>query len=339
MSESRASVMRAAAVALLGVLLLEVAALYCIPRVGQKVNFTLTTRDGQTVSSDNIPWDAVVLVFFQHTCPHCRTDLQRMADTLRACNTPLDYRVIAVGVSRNLSADYEFFLTLPENDWLYADGSPELAQAFVLRVTPTWIVLDSSAAVVLAEEGTPDGDTLCSVLGGVLGGSGKFPYLLVGSSVDEEAAAAFSAKAGGAIVRSLPERASYLVVGGPFAHSGKGVINPAKEAASKAGVYFTRIPSGIVMEVRPASLTLTVTGADWAKKDYAVVFALRKGLRIVAGAMGCTRFGTKAALLWLENHLDELRPGEGYVLQWEDSNSDGDVQVSEVTVLQKFYIP
>lgn len=331
--------MRAAAVALLVVLLLQVAVLYGIPRVGQKVQFTLATKDGQVVSSDNIPWDALVLVFFQYNCPHCRTDMPEMVDALKACRTPLEYKVIAVGVSRNLTADYEFFLTLPENDWLYADGTTELAQAFGLRVTPTWIVLDSSAKVVLAEEGTPEKDEMCSILGGVLGGSGRFPYLLVGSSVDEEAAAAFSAKAGGTVVRSLPEQASYLVVGGPFAHAGKGVVNPAKEAASKAGVFFTRTASGIMMEVRPAGLTFAVTGADWAKRDYAVVFAVMKGLRIVAGAMGCTRYGTRAALLWLEAHIDDLRPGEGYVLYWEDLNSDGVVQAAEISVVQKFYTP
>ncbi len=331
--------MRTPAAALAALMLLQALTLAALPTVGQRVSFSLTTKDGAVISSENLMWDAVVLVFFQHNCPHCRTDLPKLAQALKACRTPLNYAVVAVGVSRDLEADYQFFLSIGAEGWRYADGTGELVTAFQLRATPTWIVLDSSSKVVLAEEGSPSGETLCSMLGGVLGGSGRYPYLLVGSRVDEQRAQEFSSTIGGTVVMSLPERASYIVVGGPFAHEGRAVVNPAKSAASHMGVYFSKAGRSIVMEVRSIGKTYSVSGADWAKRDYAVVFTFREGTRYVAGAMGCTRYGTWAALVWLSSNMNRLSPDAGFVLLWEDANSDGAVQPSEISVVETFHSP
>ncbi len=331
--------MRSSAAALVALVLIQAAALSALPSVGQKVDFSLTTRDGTHISSEDLGWDAVVLVFFQHNCPHCRTDLPRMAQALKACRTPLNYVVVAVGVSGDPNADYELFLSVGAEGWKYADGTSELVGAFQLRATPTWFVLDSSSKVVLAQQGSPGGETLCSMLGGVLGGTGRYPYLLVGSDVDEQRAEQFSASMGGAVVRSLPEKASYVVVGGPFAHAGQAVINPAKAAASHMGVYFSKAGGTIMMEVRPLDQTYSVSGSDWAKRDYAVVFTYRERMRYVAGAMGCTRYGTWAALVWLSENVGSLGPDTGIVLLWEDLNSDGSVQPSEASVVGTFHAP
>ena len=68
-------------------------------------------------------------------------------------------------------------------------------------------------------------------------------------------------------------------------------------------------------------------------KDYAVVDISHIGGGIYITAAGVTRYGTRAALLWLANNLPLL--GEGtYVLNWID-NGNGEVELSEIGIIYK----
>ncbi|RLG46323.1 MAG: hypothetical protein DRO06_04615, partial [Thermoproteota archaeon] len=67
--------------------------------------------------------------------------------------------------------------------------------------------------------------------------------------------------------------------------------------------------------------------------DYAVAFwYIEIGRAQMIGVMGCTRYGIMAAALWTAEHLEEMVPGNLYILYWEDADGDGQVDLEEVSV-------
>jgi len=104
-----------------------------------------------------------------------------------------------------------------------------------------------------------------------------------------------------------------VIAGGPFVNYLSAAV------AGKSGISFSRDE-------------LTVNGSTyrskWGKIDYAII--LLKDGKIYA--MGTHRYGTRAALLL----LSKIPSFNSYmIIKWEDLNSNGDVEESEITIVEK----
>ncbi len=115
-----------------------------------------------------------------------------------------------------------------------------------------------------------------------------------------------------------------FVVGGPKA-------NKAAETLNKVfGVEFKYSGSSTTISVGGKSDT--VSGADYGKKDIAVVLIGETAGRKVVLVEGATRFGTQAAATFLAEKADELTGATWALLSWVDQNGDGAVQIDEISV-------
>ncbi len=108
-----------------------------------------------------------------------------------------------------------------------------------------------------------------------------------------------------------------IVLGGP-------AVNPSYGASVK----FLKSSRGYYSGIE-------VNGTDYwvsyGSSDYAVVSISNVGGGTYIIAAGVTRYGTRAALLWLSENMHLLRGGT-YVLSWID-NGNGKVELSEIGVI------
>ncbi|RLG41416.1 MAG: hypothetical protein DRO01_02645, partial [Thermoproteota archaeon] len=109
---------------------------------------------------------------------------------------------------------------------------------------------------------------------------------------------------------------------------------------SRARVFFYREGGYLVMRVASIDQTWRVNGSDWGVRDYAVAFSyVDEASNRVYAAMGLTRYGTRAAALWLDSHCGWLTGGYGSVIEWRDYDGDGEVELSEVRQVARFPVP
>ena len=66
--------------------------------------------------------------------------------------------------------------------------------------------------------------------------------------------------------------------------------------------------------------------------DYGVIY-LRCGVNFTTWAAGVTRYGTRAALMWLLNHPNDMKKHLLVAVEWIDSNGNGLVEDSEIRVI------
>ncbi|GEM_PF-3120299 len=89
--------------------------------------------------------------------------------------------------------------------------------------------------------------------------------------------------------------------------------------------------------VKMVSLNLELNGtkftAHFGSEDYAVIYLKCENGHLSIRLAGLTRYGTRAALLYLLNHPEEVSGKVLVVLGWKDTNSDGKVEVWEVFTL------
>ena len=110
-----------------------------------------------------------------------------------------------------------------------------------------------------------------------------------------------------------------IILGGP-------AVNPSYNS----GIEFLKSEKGYYSGI---NVNGTEYWVQYGTRDYAVVDISHIGGGIYITAAGVTRYGTRAALLWLANNLPLL--GEGtYVLNWID-NGNGEVELSEIGIIYK----
>ncbi len=110
-----------------------------------------------------------------------------------------------------------------------------------------------------------------------------------------------------------------VIVGGPLANMAALRFEPRFY-----GIRFWR--RGDTNYVQVGAVTYK---ANYTLGEDVAVIAVRDNLLLVAG---CTRYGTRAACLYLKSSASQLVSGY-VVLKWEDSNDDMVVEESEVKVL------
>ncbi len=362
---------------LLGVilaLLLPVIPLSAQPTVGSEApNFTIVTYNGEVISLKDLQGKYVVLVFFCYYCPYCQEDLPLMAQVLKTC-APSDLEVILDGISGNAALDEQFFLSLNESTWKFVPENTTLSSEYHVVSVPTTVIIDPSGKVTYVYVGVIDQTSFCQAFNSsqsqprsqsqattnqTIESSNNSSvyaetetnvtfqrttvetvvvhlpiphYTVVQSQVDEAAAEELSKWLPTELMSSKPNTGSYIVVGGPFANTA------ARRITEKAGIRFLRCNGSIEMKL-PVGGTYEVSGKDWGLMDYAVVFSVVDVDRTALGIMGCTRYGTKAAVEWYLHHNTKVVKGFLYLLLWTDLNGDRKVQLNEIKLLKYFPLP
>ncbi len=325
---------RAAAALALALALAAAAPAAALPPVGSPgPSVTIRTHDDLTLTADDLSDGVTVLVFASAYCPHCRAKIPKVAEAIARCRTVYPVTVIFDGLSGDVQADLDFFSQVRQGDnWHFVAEDAMLARQFevvavpaVVVVSPGWIISKGFVGEIPATE-------MCRAMGGSQ--SGALTFLVASTEADVRAAEAVIEEDAPLVVDEYPDSGSFLVVGGPLAHT------PGRIAAGWMDLYFHRAAGGgIVMEIPALSETLTVAGSDWGRRDYAAVGFRVGGATLEFAAMGCTRYGTEAAVLWWRANVASMRPGWVYVLEWEDSNGDGEVQLEEVSAIGDYPLP
>ena len=117
-------------------------------------DFELVTSTGEAVSNITLRGRPVLLVFWAPWCNVCRKELPEIANFYRQ-DKPQQLRVISIGFAdfrnnvetfvRERPAVFVFPTAYDEDRWV--------AQAFKVRVTPTYVVLDQQGHIAMTHLG------------------------------------------------------------------------------------------------------------------------------------------------------------------------------------------
>ena len=72
--------------------------------------------------------------------------------------------------------------------------------------------------------------------------------------------------------------------------------------------------------------------AKWGERDYGLIY-LNCHENFTTWVAGVTRYGTRAALMWLLNHPDEMKSHLLVAVEWVDANGNGHVEDQEIRVI------
>ncbi len=103
---------------------------------------------------------------------------------------------------------------------------------------------------------------------------------------------------------------------------------PAVNPSYGEPIKFVKGENGLFYGIEVNNMTYW---ASYGHRDFAVVGIHRAGEGMYITAAGVTRFGTRAALIWLSENMPLLSEGV-YVLSWMD-DGDGRVEISEIGVV------
>ncbi|RLG52184.1 MAG: hypothetical protein DRN96_03395 [Thermoproteota archaeon] len=112
-----------------------------------------------------------------------------------------------------------------------------------------------------------------------------------------------------------------ILVGGPFSNRLAREHNPS-------WLQFKREDSSIVMVVKNRRFEFTPD--MWSSRDYGIALVLRHKRGYLIMLEGITRYGTRAATLYLLNNIDVFLNTKAVVVEWVDVNGDHMVDANEV---------
>lgn len=126
-------------------------------------DFTVTAKDGSTLTKANIAGKPTLLVFFASWCPHCQAEAPRIKDL--AAQNP-DLQVVFIGVSDRETVDdiynfqQKFNLPFP----MYQDGG-KAAAAYGIASYPTLMAVDKGGTIRDVETGEKSPAELNAIVG------------------------------------------------------------------------------------------------------------------------------------------------------------------------------
>ncbi len=103
---------------------------------------------------------------------------------------------------------------------------------------------------------------------------------------------------------------------------------PAVNPSYSEPVKFVKKGNGLYYGIE---IDNTTYWASYGRRDFAVIGIHKAGEGVYITAAGVTRFGTRAALVWLSENMPLLNEGV-YILSWMD-DGDGKVEISEIGVV------
>ncbi len=130
-----------------------------------------------------------------------------------------------------------------------------------------------------------------------------------------------------------------IMLGGPLVNSEAAKVNSELKRYFK--LYIERNPTRLTFYISGLG-NLTVTGRDYGKHDYAIIFYHRKfetlgsisSYRHTVFLEGLTMYGTWAAAVYLQKMwMSELEDYTLIVIEWNDTNNNGVVDIDEISVV------
>lgn len=116
--------------------------------------FQLRAFDGHTYSKNSLQGRPALLVFWAPWCRYCQMELPILAKFYQG-NKPDQLQVLTVAFSDSL-AHVEEYVTANPDTFIFPtayDQDNEVAQAFGVNVTPTFVVMDAQGEMILAHRG------------------------------------------------------------------------------------------------------------------------------------------------------------------------------------------
>ncbi len=117
-------------------------------------DFELVTVGGEVVSNVSLRGQPALLVFWAPWCNVCRKELPEIANFYRQ-GKPAQLRVISIGFA-DLRANVDAFVKDRPEVFLFPTAYDEdrwVAQAFRVRVTPTYVVLNQQGEIAVMHLG------------------------------------------------------------------------------------------------------------------------------------------------------------------------------------------
>jgi len=116
--------------------------------------FELVTSTGDVISNATLRSRPALLVFWAPWCNVCRKELPEIANFYRR-DKPEQLRVLSIGFA-DLRSNVETFVKARPEVFVFPTAYDEdrwVAQAFKVRVTPTYVLLDADGQVALTHFG------------------------------------------------------------------------------------------------------------------------------------------------------------------------------------------
>lgn len=116
--------------------------------------FELVTSTGDVISNATLRSRPALLVFWAPWCNVCRKELPELANFYRG-DKPEQLRVLSIGFA-DLRSNVETFVKARPEVFVFPTAYDEdrwVAQAFKVRVTPTYVLLDADGQVTLTHFG------------------------------------------------------------------------------------------------------------------------------------------------------------------------------------------
>ncbi|GJL59849.1 MAG: hypothetical protein NPIRA03_27060 [Nitrospirales bacterium] len=116
--------------------------------------FQLRDFDGHTYSKNSLQGRPTLLVFWAPWCRYCQMELPILSKFYQG-NKPDQLQVLTVAFSDSL-AHVEEYVTANPDTFIFPtayDQDNEVAQAFGVNVTPTFVVMDAQGEMILAHRG------------------------------------------------------------------------------------------------------------------------------------------------------------------------------------------
>ncbi len=116
--------------------------------------FELVTFGGETYSRDSLKGQPALLVFWASWCPVCQKELPNVARFAKT-DKPAQLRVISIGFS-DLRGNIEKYVKTHPDAFTYPaafDIDNDVAQAFKITATPTFVLLDARGTIVMVHRG------------------------------------------------------------------------------------------------------------------------------------------------------------------------------------------
>jgi thiol-disulfide isomerase/thioredoxin len=117
-------------------------------------DFQLKTLDGDTYSKTSLQGRPTLLVFWAPWCRYCQMELPILGKFYQG-NKPDQLQVFTIGFS-DTRAHVEEYVTSNPDTFVFPtayDQDNEVAQAFGVNATPTFVVMDAQGEMILAHRG------------------------------------------------------------------------------------------------------------------------------------------------------------------------------------------
>lgn len=128
------------------------------PGVGAPApDFTLPSRDGDSVRLADLRGDVVLVNFWATWCPPCRQEMP-LLDQLHARYAPLGFSLLGVNVEQDSALAEQFLAEVPVGFPILLDPEERVSELYGVPAMPTTVLIDRSGTVRFVHYGYRPGD-------------------------------------------------------------------------------------------------------------------------------------------------------------------------------------